>query len=79
MESWGRSCPVPVLLSPVGTGTGWLLVACWGSGFLRMLFGLFPGYIPHMWKIEIAICSHDNDAGECCCSLLAVPGTQGPF
>lgn len=51
-----------------------------GSGFVRMmLFGLFPGCIPHVWKIEIAICSHDNAAGECCCSLLAVPGTQGSF
>lgn len=48
-----------------------------GSGFLRMLFGLFPGYIPYMWKIEIAICSHDNDADERCCSLYLQ--YKGPF
>ena len=39
------------------------------SGFLRMLFGLFPDYIPYMWKTEISICRHVNDASKYCLAL----------
>lgn len=50
-----------------------------GSGFLRMLFGLFPESIPCMGKIEIAICGHDNDAGRAAVPCWLHLRHQGPF